>query len=64
MKSVGIVRKIDQLGRLCIPREILLLFGIPLNSAIEIFTEGDAIYIKKYEGALSLIQFGVCPTFR
>lgn len=50
MKSTGIVRKIDELGRVVIPRELRKTFNIKDNAeAVEIFTEGEMIILKKYE---------------
>lgn len=47
MKSTGIIRNIDELGRIVIPKEIRKNFGICDNDPLEIFTEGDAIFLKK-----------------
>lgn len=50
MKSVGVVRKIDQLGRLVLPKELRDIYGIQENKTVmEIFTEEDEIILKKYE---------------
>lgn len=52
MKSVGVVRKIDQLGRLVLPKELRDIYGIQENKTVmEIYTEGDEIILKKYEPA-------------
>lgn len=48
MKATGIVRKIDQLGRLVIPMELRKVLDIPECTPMEIYTEGDAIILKKY----------------
>mgnify|MGYP001594805534 CR=1 FL=1 len=48
MKATGIVRKIDQLGRLVIPMELRKVFVIPEGTPMEIYTENDSIIIKKY----------------
>lgn len=48
MKSTGIVRKIDELGRVVIPKEIRKTLGIKENEDIEIFVENDSIILKKY----------------
>lgn len=48
MKSAGMVRKIDPLGRLVIPKEIRKVLNINVNDNMEIFTEGDQIIFKKY----------------
>ncbi|MCQ2436674.1 MAG: AbrB/MazE/SpoVT family DNA-binding domain-containing protein [Clostridia bacterium] len=51
MKSTGIVRKIDELGRLVLPIEIRKNLGIDNRDAVEIFTDEDKIILKKYEPA-------------
>jgi AbrB family transcriptional regulator, transcriptional pleiotropic regulator of transition state genes len=51
MKSTGIVRKLDNLGRIVIPIELRKTFGIEINDTLEIFTEGDKIIMKKYHPA-------------
>ena len=48
MKAKGIVRNLDQLGRLVIPKEIRRVFDINEGDPVEIFTDGDKIIIKKY----------------
>ena len=49
MKSTGIVRRIDELGRVVIPIELRNKFGIDEKDPIEIFVEGSNIILKKYE---------------
>lgn len=49
MKSLGIIRKVDQLGRVVIPKELRKAMGIVEDeTALEIFTDGDNIILKKY----------------
>ena len=48
MRSLGIVRKLDQLGRLVIPKETRRAFNINEGEPVEIFTDEDKIIIKKY----------------
>ncbi len=48
MKSTGMVRKIDELGRLVLPAEIRASLGLQAKDAIEIYTENDRIVLKKY----------------
>ncbi len=48
MKSTGIVRNIDELGRLVIPKELRKQMGIESNVPVEIFVEDDKIIVKKY----------------
>lgn len=49
MKSTGIVRKIDQLGRLVLPIELRRTLNLPHGTPMELFVSEDKIIIKKYE---------------
>ncbi len=49
MKSTGIVRRVDELGRVVIPIEIRNKFAIYEKDPIEIFVDGSNIVLKKYE---------------
>lgn len=51
MKSIGMVRKIDSLGRIVLPIELRRVLDIDEDSTLEIFVEGDQIVLKKYEPA-------------
>ena len=48
MKSTGIVRKVDELGRIVIPIEIRRIMDIDEKDALEIFTDNDRIILQKY----------------
>ncbi|CDZ23408.1 hypothetical protein CCDG5_0265 [[Clostridium] cellulosi] len=48
MKSTGIVRKIDLLGRIVIPRETRQNLNIESGDPIEFFCDENSIYLKKY----------------
>lgn len=48
MKSTGIVRRIDDLGRVCIPKEIRKRLKINDLDPVEIFMNGDQVILKKY----------------
>jgi len=48
MKSTGIVRKIDELGRIVLPIEIRRTFDIAEKDALGIYVDGDTIILKKY----------------
>jgi len=49
MKATGIVRKLDDLGRIVIPKELCNTFGIHPGDPVEIFTEdGGHIILRKY----------------
>lgn len=49
MKSTGIVRKVDELGRIVLPIELRRTLGINEKDCLEIFTEQDQIVLRKYE---------------
>ena len=49
MKSTGIVRRVDELGRVVIPIEIRNKFGIDAALDCEIYVDGSNIVLKKYE---------------
>ncbi len=49
MKSTGIVRKVDELGRVVIPIELRNKFNIAVKDPIEIYVDGSSIVLKKYE---------------
>lgn len=51
MKSTGVVRRIDELGRIVLPKELRETFNIVERDALEIYTEGSSIILKKYEPA-------------
>lgn len=51
MKSTGIVRKFDNLGRIVVPKELRDKMDIPKGTPMEIYTENDTIILKKYEPA-------------
>jgi len=48
MKATGIVRRVDELGRLVIPKELRKTYGLPEDTPIEIFTDNDSIILRKY----------------
>ena len=48
MKQTGVTRKIDELGRIVIPKEIRKNLGIRDGETLEIFTNEDSIILKKY----------------
>ncbi|TMV49395.1 AbrB/MazE/SpoVT family DNA-binding domain-containing protein [Paenibacillus mesophilus] len=51
MKSTGIVRRVDELGRVVIPMELRRTLGIGEKDALEIYVDGERIMLKKYEPA-------------
>lgn len=48
MKPTGIVRRIDELGRIVLPVELRKTYDIHERDSIEIFTDDDNIILKKY----------------
>lgn len=51
MKSTGIVRQVDELGRIVLPKELRTIFNINVKDSIEIFTDNDKIILQKYQPA-------------
>ncbi len=54
MKATGIVRRIDELGRVVIPKEIRKTLRIAEGTPLEIYTEKDALVLRKYSPITSL----------
>ncbi|MBS9806664.1 AbrB/MazE/SpoVT family DNA-binding domain-containing protein [Bacillus toyonensis] len=48
MKATGIVRKVDELGRVVIPKELRDTLGIGIKSPLEIFVDNENIILKRY----------------
>ena len=51
LKSTGVVRKVDGLGRIVIPIELRRTMGIEEKDALEIYVDSEKIILKKYEPA-------------
>lgn len=51
MKSTGIVRKVDELGRIVLPIELRRTLDINEKDSLEIYVDENAIVLKKYEPA-------------
>lgn len=51
MKSTGVVRKVDELGRIVIPVELRRTLDIDVKDALEIYVDGEQVILKKYEPA-------------
>lgn len=49
MKSTGIVRKVDELGRIVLPIELRRTLDIAEKDELEIYVEGTSIVLKKYQ---------------
>lgn len=71
MKSTGIVRKVDELGRIVLPIELRKTHNIAEKDSLEIYVDGPSIILKKYEpscvfcsNADDVIQYkgkNICP---
>ncbi len=77
MKSTGIVRGIDTLGRIVLPKELRTSMHLDNDAKLEIFVDGDSIIMKKYrpagscdfcgevsEGAAEFAGYCICPACR
>jgi len=49
IKATGVVRKIDILGRVVIPKELRITMGMKDNDPVEFFVADDQVILKKYE---------------
>jgi len=49
VKATGIVRRVDELGRVVLPSELRRTLGIGEKDALEIYVDGERIVLKKYE---------------
>lgn len=56
MKSLGIVRKLDDLGRIVLPVELRRKLEITEGTELEIFTRGEEIVLKKVQ-----VNSKICP---
>lgn len=56
METTGVVRRIDDLGRIVIPKEIRRTLGIKDGTSLEIFVERDMVTLKKHSSMNSLVQ--------
>ena len=71
MKSVGFIRKVDDLGRIVLPAELRRTLDIAEQDAMEIYVDGASVVLRKYEetcifcGSSSLpAVVGLIPTQR
>lgn len=51
LKSTGIVRKVDDLGRVVLPIELRRTLGITDRDSLEIYVDGEQVVLRKYEPA-------------
>lgn len=49
MKTTGLIRNMDYLGRLTIPKDIRVKLDIEITDPLEIFVDGESIVIKKHK---------------
>lgn len=56
MKTTGVVRKIDELGRIVIPKEIRKNLKLNIGSPLEIYVDGSKIVLEKYSSLLALSE--------
>lgn len=56
MKSTGIVRKVDELGRVVLPIELRRTMNIDEKDALEIYVDSEKIILKKYQSSCIFCQ--------
>ncbi|MGL6198871.1 MAG: hypothetical protein ACRC3H_08050 [Lachnospiraceae bacterium] len=56
MKETGIVRKIDKVGRIVIPKELRWKYQMDCGDMVEIFTDQDCICMKKYDTETNVME--------
>ncbi len=49
LKSIGMVRKVDELGRIVLPIELRRTMNIDIKDSMEIYTDGERVVLQKYE---------------
>lgn len=60
MKTTGIVRKIDDMGRLVIPKELCRNLGIRPGDPVEFLADGQNIVISKFKHSASAVVATAC----
>lgn len=58
MRATGVVRKVDELGRVVLPVELRRIMDIKEKDPLEIFTENDAIVLRKYRSNMACMITG------
>ena len=56
MKATGVIRRIDDLGRIVLPKELRRIYGINDGTPMEIFTTPDGIILRKYRAETDLLE--------
>lgn len=64
MKSTGVVRKLDELGRIVLPIELRRTLDISVRDTLEIFVEDDKIILKKYHPACIFCNDAQCAALQ
>lgn len=56
IKATGIVRRVDNLGRVVLPKGLRRILGLRGDGFIEFFTDGETIILKKYDDSETVVQ--------
>ena len=64
MKTIGIIRRVDDLGRVVIPKEVRRTLKIKEGDPLEIFLDRDYVCFKKYEGHISYFSDIIAPVIK
>lgn len=56
MKATGMVRKVDELGRIVLPKELRTNLGLDIGTPMEFYVNGEYIIVKKYDAAGSVAE--------
>ena len=59
MKTTGVIRRIDELGRIVIPKEIRKSLRIKNGESLEVYLDGDSIILNKFSQIESLESISV-----
>ena len=51
MKSTGIVRRIDDLGRIVLPKELRTMLGVSEGDSLEIWRDGESVTLRRYQSS-------------
>ena len=63
MRSIGIVRKVDHLGRIVLPKELRDMMNLRPHDGVEIFVDDNEIVLKKYNPVVySAGRWSICST--
>ena len=56
MKATGMVRKVDDLGRIVLPKELRTNLGLDIGTPVEFYVDGELVIVKKYDAAGSVAE--------